>query len=110
MQTKTKKLPMRMCVGCREMKPKKELIRVVREAVKKTDEAGSEASIPPSPPVISLDFKGKKQGRGAYICPCKTCLQKARKIRALQRALECDIPDELFERFEELLEGGDDGP
>ena len=68
---KVKKLPQRQCVGCRERKEKRELIRVVR-----SPEGG-----------ISLDFKGKKPGRGAYLCPDLECLKRARKSRALERAL-----------------------
>jgi predicted RNA-binding protein YlxR (DUF448 family) len=74
-----KKIPMRQCLGCREMKAKKELIRVVR-----------------SPDgVISLDFKGKSPGRGAYVCRGADCLKKAIKTRALERALETAIPAEV---------------
>ena len=73
-----KKIPMRQCVGCREMKEKRQLIRVVR-----------------SPEVeVSLDFKGKKPGRGAYVCPDSQCLAKARKSKALERAFETAIPAE----------------
>jgi len=80
---KTKKLPVRQCVGCREGRLKKELIRVVR-----------------SPEgVITLDFRGKKPGRGAYLCPDKTCLDKAKKSKALERAFECAIPDEIYENL-----------
>lgn len=78
-----KKIPMRMCVGCREMKPKKELIRIVRSPEGE----------------ISVDRTGKAQGRGAYICQSVGCLNKARKIRALERALEHGIEDEVFERL-----------
>ena len=69
---KQKKIPMRMCVGCREMKPKKELIRVVR---------------PPEGSVM-LDRTGKAAGRGAYVCPSSACLEKARKAKTLERTLE----------------------
>ena len=65
-----KKIPLRQCVGCREMKPKKELIRVVKSPEGE----------------VSLDFKGKKPGRGAYVCPDAECLRRARKSRALERA------------------------
>ena len=65
-----KKIPMRQCLGCREMKPKKELIRVVRSP------EGN----------ISLDFRGKASGRGAYVCPKSQCLKKAIKTKALERA------------------------
>ena len=75
-----KKIPMRQCLGCREMKPKKELIRAVRSP----DGA------------ISLDFKGKKPGRGAYVCKSADCLKKAIKSKALDRALEAAIPEEVI--------------
>ena len=78
-----KKIPMRQCVGCREMKPKKELIRVVRSAEGE----------------VSLDFKGKAPGRGAYVCPETQCLAKAMKSKALERSLEVPIPDEVYERL-----------
>ena len=79
-----KKIPMRQCVGCREMKPKQELIRVVR-----------------SPEgAVSLDFKGKLPGRGAYVCPDPACLAKARKSRALERAFSAQMPDEVWAGLE----------
>ncbi len=86
-----KKIPMRQCLGCREMKPKKELVRVVR-----LPEGGA-----------ALDFKGKAAGRGAYICPNMQCLKKARKSRALERALETSIPEELYAALEAQMEAGD---
>lgn len=70
--------------GCSEHKPKKELVRVVR-----TPEGE-----------ILLDLTGKKSGRGAYVCPNETCLKKARKARRIERALDCAIPDEVYERME----------
>ena len=85
-----KKIPMRQCLGCREMKPKKELIRVVRSPEGE----------------ISLDFKGKASGRGAYVCPDPRCLKKAIKARALERAFSAQIPQELYERLESQMEGG----
>ena len=86
-----KKIPMRQCLGCREMKPKKELVRVVR-----------------SPEgVISLDLKGKANGRGAYLCPNAECLKKAIKARALERAFETQIPPELYERLKQEMERGE---
>jgi predicted RNA-binding protein YlxR (DUF448 family) len=75
-----KKIPMRQCLGCREMKPKRELIRAVRSPEGE----------------ISLDFKGKKPGRGAYVCPSGECLKKAIKSKALERALESAIPEEVY--------------
>lgn len=86
-----KKIPMRMCTGCRLMKPKRELIRVVRSP------EGS----------VSLDFKGKSPGRGAYICRDTECLKKARKSRALERALEIAIPEEVYGDLLARLEAGD---
>ena len=86
-----KKIPLRQCLGCREMKPKKELIRVVR-----------------SPEgAVSLDFKGKLPGRGAYVCPAPECLAKARKSRALERAFSAQLPPEVWEALEKQMEGGD---
>ena len=79
-----KKIPMRQCLGCREMLPKKELIRVVR-----------------SPEgAVSLDFKGKLPGRGAYVCPRQECLARARKSRALERAFELSLPAEVYDALE----------
>ena len=85
-----KKIPMRQCLGCREMKPKKDLIRVVRSPEGE----------------ISLDFKGKASGRGAYVCPDPRCLKKAIKARALERAFSAQIPPEIYERMESQMEGG----
>lgn len=79
-----KKIPMRQCLGCREMKPKRELIRVVRSPEGE----------------VSLDFKGKKPGRGAYLCPASACLAKARKSKALERAFSTPIPAEVYEGLE----------
>ena len=96
-----KRVPMRMCTGCGEMKPKKELVRVVK-APQKEDESGS-----PLPPEISLDLTGKKPGRGAYLCRNPECLRLARKARRLERAFSCKIPDEVYERMEgEISQGG----
>ncbi|MBR5114631.1 MAG: YlxR family protein [Oscillospiraceae bacterium] len=84
-----KKIPMRQCAGCREMKPKRELIRVVR-----------------SPEgAISLDATGKSSGRGVYICRSAECLKKARKSNALSRSLETPIPDEVYEALEAGIGG-----
>lgn len=85
-----KKIPMRQCLGCREMKPKRELIRVVRSPEGE----------------ISLDFKGKASGRGAYVCPDAQCLKKAVKARALERAFSCQIPPEIYDRLEQEMEAG----
>ena len=86
-----KKIPMRQCLGCREMKPKKELIRVVRSPEGE----------------ISLDFKGKANGRGAYICPDAACLHKAIKGRALERAFSMQIPAEIYEKLNNEMEAGE---
>ena len=88
---KVKKIPQRQCVGCREMKDKKSLLRVV-----KSPEGA-----------VSLDFVGKKPGRGAYLCPDLECLKRARKSRALERALEVSIPAEVYDAMEAELEGRD---
>ena len=88
-----KKIPMRQCLGCREMKPKPELLRVVRSPEGE----------------VSLDTRGKKPGRGAYVCPNADCLRRAVKSRALSRALEAQIPDEVMERLAAALEAGQDG-
>ena len=86
-----KKIPQRQCMGCRERKAKKELIRVVRM----TDGA------------VSLDFSGKLNGRGAYICPDAECLKKARKAKSLDRSLEVTIPEEVYDRLEkEMVQNG----
>ncbi|MEE0775988.1 MAG: YlxR family protein [Bacillota bacterium] len=82
-----KKIPQRMCVGCREMREKRQLIRVVRTA-------DSEAV---------LDKTGKMSGRGAYLCPDKDCLTKAKKSRGLERALNIKISDDVFDRLAEEI-------
>ena len=82
-----KKIPMRQCLGCREMKPKKELIRVVRSPEGE----------------VSLDFKGKLPGRGAYVCPNPACLSKARKAKALERAFSVPLPDPVWEALEQQM-------
>lgn len=86
-----KKIPMRQCLGCREMKPKKELIRVVRSP------EGS----------IGLDFRGKASGRGAYICPNADCLKKAVRAKALERAFSAPIPPEIYEKLTMEMEAGE---
>ena len=88
-----KKIPMRKCTGCNEMKPKRELVRVV-----KSPEGD-----------ISLDLTGKKAGRGAYICRSMDCLRAARKAHRLERAFACAIPDEVYDAMEEELERDDAG-
>ena len=88
-----KKIPMRQCLGCREMKPKPELLRVVRSPEGE----------------VSLDPRGKKPGRGAYVCRSADCLRRAVKSRALDRALDTKIPDEVMERLAGAMEADDDG-
>ena len=83
-----KKIPQRQCMGCRERKAKKEMIRVVR---------GTDGT-------VSLDFSGKLNGRGAYICPQAECLKKARKAKSLDRSLEVPIPEEVYDRLEKEME------
>lgn len=84
---KVRRIPQRQCVGCREMKDKKSLLRVV-----KSPEG-----------LVSLDFSGKKPGRGAYVCYDTACLKKARKSRALERAFETQIPPEIYDALEREL-------
>ena len=85
-----KKQPTRRCTGCGEHFPKSSLIRVVRSPEGE----------------ISLDPTGKKSGRGAYICKNSACLKKARRARRLETSLECSIPDSVYARLEEELDGG----
>ena len=86
-----RKVPMRMCTGCGQMKPKRELVRVVK------CQDGE----------IALDLTGKKAGRGAYVCRDIECLKKARKARRLEKAFSCRIPDEVYDRMEEELQSGE---
>ena len=83
-----KKIPQRQCMGCRERKAKREMIRVVR---------GTDGN-------VSLDFGGKMNGRGAYICPNPDCLKKAQRSKALERSLEVEIPAEVYERLSREIE------
>ena len=85
-----KRIPMRKCSGCGAMKPKKELVRVVKSPQGE----------------ISLDLTGKKSGRGAYICPDLNCLQAARKAKRLERALECATPAEVYDAMEGEIRTG----
>lgn len=93
---KQKRIPLRKCSGCMEMKPKKELIRVVKAPDLK-DENGEVLQSGE----ISVDFTGKKSGRGAYICRNEECLNAARKARRLERAFSCRISDEVYDKLEE---------
>lgn len=81
-------MPVRMCVGCQEMKNKKEMIRVI-----KTPEG-----------TFMLDATGKKNGRGAYVCPSEECLQLARKNKGLERSFKQAIPAEVYESLEKEME------
>lgn len=82
-----KKVPLRKCSGCGEMKPKRDLIRAVRSPDGE----------------VSLDLTGRKPGRGAYICHNIDCLRTARKAKRLERAFACAIPPEVYDRMEEEL-------
>ena len=82
-----KKIPLRQCLGCREMLPKKELIRVVRSPEGE----------------VNLDFRGKLPGRGAYICPKADCLTRARKARALERAFDIPLPAQVYDELDRQL-------
>ena len=88
MEKKVKKIPVRQCMGCNEHKPKRELLRVVRSPEGE----------------ISLDFKGKKSGRGAYLCHDVQCLRRARKSRRIDRVLECEIPEAVYDAMEQEME------
>ena len=83
-----KKIPQRQCMGCRERKDKKAMLRVVR---------GTDG-------VVTLDFSGKLNGRGAYVCPDPECLKKAQKSKALERCLETSIPQEVYDRMVQEME------
>ncbi len=89
---KTRKIPLRKCTGCQEMKNKKELIRVVK------NKEGE----------ISLDFTGRKAGRGAYICPNEECLEKAQKSKGLERSFKSAVPNEIFEELKSELKNNNE--
>lgn len=86
-----KKIPMRMCLGCREMKPKRELVRIVKSAEGE----------------IALDITGKMNGRGAYICKDSACMKKAQKMNALSHAFETAVKPEIYENLLSELEHGE---
>ena len=88
-----KKIPQRQCMGCRERKAKRDMIRVVR---------GTDGT-------VSLDFGGKMNGRGAYVCPDPECLRKAQRAKALERSLEVPIPEEVYERLVKEMGAGGNG-
>ncbi|HIZ79232.1 MAG TPA: YlxR family protein [Candidatus Lachnoclostridium stercorigallinarum] len=83
-----KKIPLRQCIGCGEMKNKKEMIRVLRTAEGE----------------IVLDATGKKNGRGAYLCPSMDCFRKAKKSRGLDRSFKMTVPAEVYDRLEKEME------
>ena len=88
-----KKIPQRQCMGCRERKAKREMIRVVRQP----------------DGTVSLDFGGKMNGRGAYICPMADCLKKAQRSKSLERSLEVAIPEEVYARLAKEMEDNANG-
>ena len=88
-----KKVPMRKCVGCQEMKSKKEMIRVIRTAENE----------------FVLDATGKKNGRGAYLCPDRECLKKAVKSRGLERSFKQAIPEAVYESLDKEMVGIETG-
>ena len=88
-----KKIPQRQCMGCRERKNKREMIRVVRSP------EGN----------VSLDFGGKAPGRGAYLCPDVECLERALRSKALDRSLEVAIPEDVYDRLEKEMEAQNHG-
>lgn len=88
---KQKKIPLRKCNGCGEQKDKRELVRIVKNADGE----------------ISLDLTGKAAGRGAYICPDAECLKKARKAKRIEKAFECAVPSEVYDKLEEQLKNND---
>ena len=83
-----KKIPQRQCMGCRERKEKREMVRVVRSPEGQ----------------VSLDFRGKAPGRGAYICPKMDCLKRAIKSKSIERSLEVAIPEDIYARLEQEME------
>ena len=89
---KVKKIPMRQCLGCNEHKPKKELIRLVRT---------------PEGEVVA-DMTGKKNGRGAYLCPSESCLRRVQKSKRAEKVLECSVPEEVYESIAKALAAEDE--
>ncbi len=84
-----RKVPLRKCLGCNEMKPKKELVRVVKNAEGE----------------VSLDLTGRKNGRGAYVCRDSQCFAKARKSKRFEKTFSCGIPDDVYDGMEKELNG-----
>ena len=87
---KQRKIPMRTCIACREEKPKKEMLRIVKNAEGE----------------IRLDFSGKLPGRGAYICNSEACVKKLKKYRLLHKTFSADVSEEIYLRIEEEFLGG----
>lgn len=96
-----KKVSMRKCVGCGEMKEKKQLVRIVKtpDVLHENGEIIQRGS-------ISVDMTGKKSGRGAYICPNPQCLAAAKKARRLEKSFSCKMPDEVYDKLEKQLSEG----
>ncbi len=84
-----KKVPMRTCIACRQEKEKREMLRIVRN----------------SEGTIALDFSGKLQGRGAYLCKDPECVKKLKRQKLLNKSFSCFVPDEIYQRIEEELLG-----
>ena len=82
---KTKKIPMRMCIACREMKPKKEMLRIVK----------------PKEGEVFIDYSGKAAGRGAYICDDENCIKKLRKQRLINKVFSCEVDEAVYSAIEE---------
>ncbi len=91
MPMKSKKIPLRQCIGCGEMKAKSEMMRVLKDA-----QGG-----------ITLDTTGRKNGRGAYLCVSEMCLQKARKNKGLERSFRMSIPEQVYENLEKEFQRND---
>ena len=85
----SKKIPMRQCIGCGEMKNKREMMRVLKTAENE----------------IILDITGRKNGRGAYLCKSKECLEKARKCKGLDRSFKMSIPEQVYENLQKEFDG-----
>ena len=91
MAQKPRKIPQRMCIACGEMKPKRELCRVVRSPEGE----------------INVDLTGKAAGRGAYICPRRECFALLKKQRKLNRAFACEVPDDVYDKLEGQIKDGE---
>ena len=106
---KQRKMPLRKCTGCGEMKEKRELIRVVKasDGTKHKETAKDENGEIIAKGEISLDLTGRKAGRGAYVCRNLACFEKARKARRFERSLSCKIPDEVYEQMQSELAAAD---